>query len=105
MIDIAYLLPMLDCHHPQDAGGLLGECWAARLESAPRYPHLDAVRDAPRLRRIDCFIQESLDAIVVNLPPLGFDEADIAVYRESALQAFRASMPPARDDAEGLRVL
>ena len=107
MIEIEAIMPMLDCRCPKDAGGLLGECWAATLESAPRYPHLDAVRHAPLLRRIDCFIQKSLDEIVVSLPSLGFDDADIAVYRKSALRAFRASMPPARNDdrAEELRVL
>jgi hypothetical protein len=85
---------MFDCENPGRAGNLSGESYASALENHPRYPDLRSVRDAELLARLDRTVEQNIKRFAaLLLPPLGFDEAGIALYRSAALSAFRAVLP------------
>jgi hypothetical protein len=91
---LEYILAMFDSENPERSGDLAGESYASTLENHPRYPYLRSVRDAKLLARLDFVVEHKIrNLAALLLPPLGFDEAGIAVYRSAALSAFRAALP------------
>jgi hypothetical protein len=85
---------MFDAENPGRSGGLAGESYASVLENHPRYPSMRRARDAELIALLDRTVEQNIKRFAtLLLPPLGFDEAGIAVYRSSALSAFRAALP------------
>ena len=85
---------MFDCENPGRFGNLAGESYASVLENHERYPDLRSRRDAELLARLDRTVEQNIKRFAaLLLPPLGFDEAGIAIYRSAAISAFRAALP------------
>ena len=91
---LEYIQAMFNADNPGRAGGLAGDSYAFALESHPRYPSMRRARDAELIARLDRAVEQQIkNFAALLLPPLGFDEAGIALYRSAALSAFRAVLP------------
>ena len=90
--DLEIIQAMFDAENPGRAGGLVGDSYAAVLESHPRYPSLRSARDAALLARLDRIVEQKIKCVGL-LRQFGFDEAGIALYHAAALNAFRSALP------------
>lgn len=88
------MFAMYDRTAPRRSGELIGEYLVSAITRSPRYPRLNAEKDAELLTRAQELATNLFRHVAENtLPKIGFDARSIEVYRAAALKAFRDALP------------
>jgi hypothetical protein len=100
MIDFEAMFPMFDRMAPRRSGELAGEFLVSGITRHPRYPRLNAEKDAALLARAqEIAVNVFRDIAKDTLPKLDFDPRSIEVYQTAALKAFRDALPMSNGSA------